>query len=416
MLNFRHVFNESVAQAYNELVNNKLRTFLSLLGIMIGIFCIIAVQSAVDSLESNIRGSFEKLGNDIIYVDKSPWEDQGNDYWKYMRRPRPSFEDYRAIEEKSKLTDMVSFSAFVGDKTIKFEKNVVEGVFVIGVTANYANIFRMDLSDGRFFNTNEAFNGANTVVIGTDVAENLFGSANPIGRTVTLGGKKLQVIGVIAKAGKSLINPLNFDQACLVPYKTAQFYINLRGSRFFSQVNAKAKTDVSIGEYKDEITNVLRAERRLKPSEESNFSLNEMSMLDKIFDSVFGALQLAGIIIGGFAILVGIFSVANIMFVSVKERTNLIGIKMAVGAQRGMIMMEFLIESVILCLIGGIMGLILVFGVLYILSSFSDFKMTMSIGNITTGIVLSVLVGILSGVIPAYNASRLNPVEAIRQG
>ncbi len=383
---------------------------------MIGIFCIIAVQSAVDSLENNIRGSFEKLGNDVVYVDKRPWSDDGDNYWKYMRRPKPSFSDYEAIKDKSNSTEMVSYSAFIGSKVVKFQKNSIEGAYIIGVTENYGNIFNMEMASGRFFNNNDISNGTNTVVIGYEVAQGLFGQADPIGRIIVLGGKKLQVIGMVAKTGKSLINPLDFDEICLVSYKTAQFYINLRGDNFFSSINAKAKKGVEFEDYKDEITGLLRAERRIKPKEESNFALNELSMLNKIFDSVFGVLKLAGLIIGGFAILVGMFSVANIMFVSVKERTHVIGIKKAIGATRKVILLEFLIESVVLCILGGILGLIFVFGVLKLASALTEFEMTMSFSNIMVGLVLSIIVGILAGVIPAFNAAKMDPVEAIRQG
>ena len=412
-----NIFWESCVQAISELTNNKMRTFLSLLGIMIGIFCIISVQAAVDSLENNIRGSFEKLGNDVLYVDKQPWSDEGGDsYWKYIRRPKPSFSDFEAIQKKSKNTDIACYSAFIGSRVVKFQKNFIEGSFIIGVTEDYGKMFNMEISSGRFFNHSDMNSGSNTVVIGHEVAQGLFGQSDPLGRIITLGGKKLQVIGVIAKAGKSLINPLDFDELCLVSYKTAQFYINLRGGLFFASINAKAKKGVEISEFKDEITGLLRAERRIKPKDESNFALNELSMLNKIFDSVFGVLKLAGLIIGGFAILVGMFSVANIMFVSVKERTHIIGIKKAIGATRNVILLEFLIESVVLCILGGILGLLFVFGVLKLASVLTDFEMTLSFGNIMVGLILSIIVGILAGVIPAFNAARMDPVEAIRQG
>lgn len=391
-----------------------LRTVLSLLGIIIGIFCIIAVQAAVDSLEKNIRSSFEKLGNDIIYIDKRPWSDDGRNYWKYMRRPRPSFDDFKAIQAKSKLSQMSAYTCFIGRKTIKSQKNFVEGGFLMGVSESYGDLFKMELEKGRFISFNDIIRGAPTIVLGNQVAQNLFGQADPMGRTVSIEGKKLQVIGVVAKTGKSLINPLDFDQACIISYKTAGMFINLRGKNFGVSINAKVKPGVSLDDLKDELTTIMRAERRLKPIEDDNFALNELSMLDKIFNSVFGVLRLAGLIIGGFAILVGMFSVANIMFVSVRERYHIIGIKKALGAARNVILLEFLIESVVLCIIGGIGGLLLVFVVLKATSSFTDFEMTLSMTNILFGLLLSVIVGVLAGIIPALKASKLDPVEAIR--
>ena len=221
---------------------------------------------------------------------------------------------------------------------------------------------------------------------------------------------------MLEKSGQSLINPLNFDEVALIPFAITNYYSNLNGGRVYVQLNAKAKPGVSMDEYKDEITGIMRSSRKLKPVEGDNFSLNELSLLNNAMDGVFGALRVAGLIIGGFSILVGIFSVANIMFVSVKERTHLIGIKKAVGARKGVILMEFLIESTVLCIIGGIMGLILVFLVLKGISYFSSFAMYLDLKNLLIGLGLSVVVGLLAGVIPAIRAARMMPVEAIRQG
>ena len=416
LLNILYIFKESFIQAFSELRNNKMRTFLSLLGIMIGIFCIISIQAAVDSLESNIRSSFEKLGDDIVYVDKRPWSDEGRDFWVYANRPETSFKDYKAIVDHSKLAEIVTYSCFIGSKTLRFNKNIVEGTFLMGVSEGYADIFKIDLQRGRFFTLIDIIRDSDFTVLGSDVAENLFGQTDPIGRYIKIGGKRLQVIGVVAKTGKSLINPLNFDQVCIVSYKTAESFVNFNGENFRSSINAKAKPNVTLVDLKDELTSILRAERRLKPLAEDNFSLNELSMLDKIFDSIFKVLKLAGAIIGGFAILVGMFSVANIMFVSVKERTNIIGIKKALGAKRKVILLEFLIESVVLCVLGGVLGLIAVMGALQIATVFSDFQMNLSLYNVSMGLLLSIIVGIIAGVIPAYNAAKMDPVEAIRQG
>ncbi|MCO5283313.1 MAG: ABC transporter permease [Saprospiraceae bacterium] len=409
-----NIFYESFLQAYTELRSNILRTVLSLLGIIIGIFCIIAVQAAVDSFENNIRSSFEKLGNDVIYIDKRPWSDDDRDYWKYMRRPRPSFDDFKAIQARSKLSEISAYTCFIGLKTIKFQKNYVEGAFLMGVSEDYGDLFKIELEQGRFISFNDIVKGTPSIVLGNTVAKNIFGNADPIGRTVNISGNKLQVIGVIAKAGKSLINPLNFDEACIISYKTAGMFINLRGKNFGVSINAKALPGVNIEDLKDELTMIMRSERRLKPIEDDNFALNELSMLDKLFDNVFGILKLAGLIIGGFAILVGMFSVANIMFVSVRERYHIIGIKKALGAARSVILLEFLIESVVLCIIGGIGGLIMVFLVLKISSALTDFEMVLSVTNILRGMLLAVIVGILAGIIPALKASKLDPVEAIR--
>jgi len=416
-MNFFYLVKESSIQAFQEMRSNKLRTFLSLLGIMIGIFCIIAVQAAVQSLENNIRSSFDKLGNDVIYIDKRPWiETSSENLWKYENRPMPSVPDYNAIIKRSKFTDMTSISSFIGVRVAKFQNNSVEGTFILSATENYSNIFSLDYYSGRFFSFNDLKHSTNTVVIGYEVASGLFGTIDAIGKQISLGGKKLTVIGVLAKSGKSLINPLNFDQAAIIPFTLTSYFANLNGGRVFVQLNAKAKKGVKLADYRDEITGILRSVRQLKPKEENNFALNELSLLNNAFDSIFSVMRLAGLIIGGFSILVGIFSVANIMFVSVKERTNLIGIKKAVGATRNIILLEFLIESTVLCIIGGVLGLILVYIVLAIVSKFADFHMAMSMSNVLVGLILSAVVGLMAGVIPAFLAARLMPVDAIRQG
>lgn len=416
-MNFFYFLRESGIQAVRELKNNKLRTFLSLLGIMIGIFCIISAQSAVHSLEQNIRSSFEKLGNDVLYIDRRPWTMVSEEeMWKYENRPMPTINDFDAIKRKSKLTEMASISSFVGSRVAKFQNNSVDGTFILGVSEDYSNIFSLGFDSGRFFTYNDMKRSANTVVLGYEVAANLFGNVYPIGKQISLGGKRLTVIGVLEKSGKSLINPLNFDQVALIPFAITNYYANLNGGWVYIQMNSKAKSGVSIAEYKDEITGILRGTRKLKPIEDDNFSLNELSLLNKTFDTVFGTLRIAGLIIGGFSILVGIFSVANIMFVSVKERTHLIGIKKAVGAKSKVILMEFLLESTVLCVIGGLMGLALVYLVLKAISHFSSFEMYLDLNNLVIGLLLSVVVGLLAGVIPALQASRMMPVDAIRQG
>ncbi|MCO6480639.1 MAG: ABC transporter permease [Phaeodactylibacter sp.] len=416
MIIFR-VFTESIAQAFQQLRSNRMRSFLSLLGISIGIFCIIGVLSAVDSLEDNVRGSLEKLGSDIIYVTKWPWRDASGDWWELIKRPNPDYEDYAVIEEKSHTSGLATFYVVVGFKTVKFGSNSVEGAVLIGSTFEFDEMFQLDYYKGRYFSPNEYHYGSNKAVIGYSVAEELFAGVEPIGRTMKMAGRKYEVIGVIEKAGDDLLNPMDFDDVILVSYPNARNLANLK-SRYIldTTIAVKAGQNVSMQQLKDELKVILRAKRRLKPKEDDDFSLNELSMISSIFDSFFGVLNLIGIIIGLFAMLVGIVSVANIMFVSVKERTNIIGIKKALGAKRFVILLEFLIESIILCLIGGVVGLLLVSGIIRVLSNAIEFEMYLSFGNMVLGVMVSVIVGIISGVIPALQAARMDPVEAMRHG
>ena len=411
------VFFESISQAFQQLRSNRMRSFLSLLGISIGIFCIIGVLSAVDSLEDNVRGSLEKLGSDVVYVKKWPWRDASGDWWKLIKRPNPDYQDYEVIHEKSRTASLTSYHVVIGFKTVKFGSSSVEGAVLIGSSYEFDEMFKLEYYKGRYFSTNEYHYGSNKIILGYTVAEELFANIEPIGRTIKMMGRKYEVIGVMEKAGDDLLNPLNFDDVVLVSYPNARNLANLKAKQIFdTSVTAKAAENVSMQQLKDELKGILRAKRRLKPMEDDDFSLNELSMISSVFDSFFGVLNLVGIIIGLLAMLVGIVSVANIMFVSVKERTNIIGIKKALGAKRLVILLEFLIESIILCLIGGIFGLVLVSAIIKILSNAIDFDMYLSFGNMVLGVTVSIIVGVISGVIPALQAARMDPVDAMRQG
>jgi putative ABC transport system permease protein len=416
MLIYIKIFQESFSQAWQQLRANKLRSFLSLLGITIGIFCIISVMSAVDSLENNIRGSFEKLGNDVLYIDKRPWnEDPGQNYWKYAARPNPDFQDLQVIQQRSTLAQNSALSIFIPGRTIKYGSSNVRGAYMAGVTFDYDKIIQLDIEYGRYFTPFEYQNALNRVILGYQLSTELFGTIDPIGKEIKIGGHKFQVIGVLKKEGESLVNVIPFDDAIFISYNTAKKLVNVKtGATWGSMLQVKAKDSEQVTELRDEVTGILRAHRRIRPMEDSNFAINELGILGALLDSFFSVLNLAGVAIGIFAIFVGIFSVANIMFVSVKERTNIIGVKKALGAKKSFILMEFLNEAVVLCLVGGLMGLALVFVAVKAISAGIDFDIFLSTGNILLGIGLSVIIGILSGVIPALQAAGMDPVEAIR--
>ena len=410
------IFFEAMRQALDSLWNNKLRTFLSLLGITIGIFCIIAVKSAVDSLQQNIVDGFNELGNDVIYLDKMPWnEDPGENYWKYAKRPNPSYEDYTKIKEKSKKAKQTAFVIFTGGRIVKYKNSSVSNAFIMGATNEYAEIQSLELEKGRTLSLAEYNSGSNKVVLGFKVAESLFFFFYPIGREVKLFGQSYQVMGVLKSEGENVFNFINFDDVLWVGYPNITRFVNTNDeSTVGRMLCAKALPGVEMQDFKGELTGIIRSNRRLSPREDNNFSINELSMLSQVMESVFGVINIAGFIIGIFALIVGMFSVANIMFVSVKERTSIIGIKKAIGAKRFVILLEFLIESIVLCLIGGLIGLGLVFVILKIISSAIPFEMGISFANMVIGVLSSIIVGIIAGIIPAIRASGLDPVEAIR--
>ncbi|MCC6816402.1 MAG: ABC transporter permease [Saprospiraceae bacterium] len=394
-----------------------MRTFLTLLGIIIGIFCIIAVLSAVDSLQNNIVKSFQKLGTDVIYIDKFSWgEDPGQSFWKYMSRPYPSLKDLEAIEKKSGLAQKSTYMVFVPGKLVKYGSNYVEGAYLLGITEDYNQVLKLDIGEGRYLSSLEFNRGSNQAIIGSSVAETLFPKKDGIGKEITLHGQKFTITGIIQTEGKSLLNVMETDQAIIIPVNAIKKIININGNDTWGSLIAiKAKDQSKMEELKYEIASIIRPIRGLKPIDKDNFSTNQVSILTSIIEGVFKVLNLAGFAIGFFAMLVGAFGVANIMFVSVKERTSVIGIKMALGAKRFYILIEYLLEAIILCILGGILGIIIVGVMMFVLTKVIEFEMYLSWTNIILGVGLSVFVGLLSGLLPAISASRMDPVEAIRK-
>lgn len=408
---------ESCRQAGQQLIANRLRTILSLIGVAIGIFCIISVFAAVDSLEREIRSSFEKLGNNVLYITKMPWtENPAENYYKYLRRPDPDYDDYLGLKQRMRKAELIAYSHFIGPRTVKFGTNAVNGAFLIAATNEYAPVLNINFESGRFFSSFEASQASDCVVIGYEVAQTLFGPNEAVGRYVHLAGRKMLVIGVIEQAGDDLINPMNYDWCVIVTYQSGKRYANLNSPfNNASSLMILAKPDVALEKLMDEVTVNLRAIRRQRPIDESSFSINSLSAFSMILDQFFSFLNLLGIVIGGFALIVGAFSVANIMFVSVRERTGQIGIKKALGAKSGVILLEFLIEATVLCVIGGVIGLLLVYGVMLLLTSFIDnFTFLLSMKNIVYGLIVAVAIGIAAGIVPAFMAARMDPVAAMR--
>jgi putative ABC transport system permease protein len=417
ILLFLRTLAESALQALQQLLANKLRSFLSLLGITIGIWCIIAVFSAIDSLEDNIRGSFQKLGDDVVYINKQPWgEDPEMSYWKYSRRPNPSYEDFLEIEKRLKDRSLTAYNLFMGFGTLQHRNLSASNVFMVAATYDYGALFSLEFDRGRYFSQAEHNSGADNVLIGYDVAASLFRTGeNPIGQKIKLNGRYMQVIGVIQKSGNDLINPFKFDNACVISYVTARKFTNVRSATMGSWIAVKAPKGGSLDKLKDDVTLAMRGVRKLSPREDDNFSLNTLSIISNAFDGFFGGMKFVGFIIGIFSIIVGVFSVANIMFVSVRERTGMIGIKKALGAKNAFILAEFLVESVVLCSIGGLVGILLVWVSAYAATSIFEYPIYLSPQNILLGLSISIVTGLVAGLTPAIQAARMDPVEAIRQ-
>lgn len=410
---FLKIVKESVVFAWGALVANKLRTMLSLLGIVIGIFVIIIILTAVDSLKKDVNDSLNSLGPNVVYVHKWPWEG-GFDYpwWKYFLRPQPSVSEAELIIKRSELAEAVSYSVEF-QRPIKFRDNFVSSTNITGVWLNYEKVQEIDIGEGRYFTDNELRNGRNVAIIGHNIAVNLFGNQSPIGSNIKIKGENFNVVGVLAKAGEGLFSG-GMDETAYVPFFAAREMVDLNNWNVQQEILVKPKPGVTSLQLKDELMGIVRSIRKQKPTEESNFSLNEASMLKKQTASITGVLNVIGLVIGGLALLVGIFGIANIMFVSVKERTNIIGIQKALGAKRSFILIQFLTESMILTLLGGVFGVALVYLTTLLVQSISTFNMSLTLGNVLVAFGISCFAGLVSGIIPAYIASRLDPVEAIR--
>lgn len=405
---------ESLIFAVNALVVNRLRTFLSLLGVTIGIFAIISVFTMVDSMEYQVKNSIASLGDDVVFVQKWPWE-FGSDYewWKFMNRPQPSIRETDYLKKRSQLAQVVCFTAAKGG-IVAYKKTTIENVSFVGTSHEYYKVRDFDLVLGRYFSENESQGGQPICILGYDIAVLLFEGRDPIGKRIKIDGKQpATVIGVFEKEGESAVGNTH-DNQIVMPVKYFRNMVDIRTTQLNQTIMVKAKENIPNQQLKDELKGILRAERRLKPVAEDNFALNESSLLQKGFEGLMSIIRLAGIIIGLFSILVGGFGIANIMFVSVKERTKLIGIQKSLGAKNFFILFQFLSEAIILCLIGGAVGLVMVFLGTKAISSIFEIDIFLSLGNIVFAVVLSSVIGLLAGILPAYSAAKLSPVEAMR--
>jgi len=411
---FFKLFRESFLFAFDALRQNKLRTMLSLLGVTIGIFTVIGVLSAVDTLRANLQQSVNKLGGNSVYVQKWPWIG-GEDFpwWKYLQRPNPKLKDFDELQRRSQTAAAVSYEISIGDRTIKYKSNTAEGVQVNAATQDHDKVWNFDLAQGRYFTDIDSRTGAPVAVVGYDIADNLFPSGDAIGKQIKVMGRYLTIIGVFAKEGKDIFGNSD-DKTILIPLNFARNVIDVQNDNYQPTIIVKGRAGLTDVDVESELEGLMRSIRMIKPGQEDNFSLNRATLISNQLDKVFGFLTVAGWIIGGFSILVGGFGIANIMFVSVKERTNIIGIQKSLGAKNYFILLQFLIESIILCLVGGAVGLGMVYLATIAVKAAIDIQVVLDIGNIIIGITTSVTIGVISGIIPAYSASRLDPVEAIR--
>jgi putative ABC transport system permease protein len=399
--------------ALQELLKNKLRTFLSLFGVTIGIFCIIGVLATVNSLQRNIQNEIKSMGDNIIFIDKWVWSG-GPDYpwWKFVNRPYPKYHELKQIKERSPSTQYAAFIYDISDN-IEFGGSVLSGVKIYGASEEYNQIQKLTFAHGRYISDAEFNYGTNVAVIGDEVATKLFTLPEAaLNKDIKLKGRLVKVIGVIKKQGKQLTGGWDYDKSIIIPYTFAKTIYLERFSD--PKIMVKGYEHISNTILKDELEGVMRSIHRLSPTKESDFALNDLNDISKEVEAAFVGLNIGGAIIGGISLIVGLFGVANIMFVTVKERTPQIGLKKAIGAKRHIILTEFLLEAAFLCIIGGIIGLGLVVVLAVILTKALEFPIYVSVANMAWTFCICILVGIIAGIIPAMQAAKMDPVVAIR--
>jgi putative ABC transport system permease protein len=406
----------SFKMALQELKVNKLRTFLSLFGITIGIFCIIGVLATIDSLQTKIKSDLSSFGNNTIYIDKWSYGGGGGEgdypWWKYMKRPSMKVNEMEVIQKKSFLASNIAF--FVStQQPFSYEENVLKGVLMYGITNDFNKIQAFNIAYGRYFNDTDFERGVPFGVIGYEVAAELFGKAEKaLGKTVNYRGRRLAVIGIIEKQGSSMLGGFDFDKSCIVTYNYFASIFNPDNSSPYIMV--QAKPGIPSKALQDELNGVMRQLRKLSPTQEDNFTCNDVAQFKDQIESVFGSINKGGWAIAGLSLIVGAFGVANIMFVTVRERTSQIGLKKAIGAKSSTILYEFLLESAFLCIIGGLVGLFLVWILALALSAVLPFAITIAPSIIFLALSICIVLGVVAGIIPASIAAKMNPVDAIR--
>jgi len=409
------ILGSSLNLTWQEFKSHKIRTLLSLSGVAFGIFCIIGVLATVNSMEYAVQKDIKALGSNTVYIDKWEYADGGNDYpwWKYVKRPDPAYDEMMMLKKKVPAAANIAFNISTTN-SLEVNDNTLSGVNYYGITDEFNNIQPIEVEQGRYLQQADFDYGANVLVMGYEVATNLFGNPQKaVGQTVKMkGGKKGLIIGLIKKQGKSIIGGWEYDNSILMPVGFMKEMVREKNSSPIIMV--QGKETVPMEQLKDELAGAMRSIRKLKPSQDNDFSLNDIDAFSSFASNIFGNINKGGWAIAVLSLIVGMFGVANIMFVTVRERTPQIGLKKAIGAKRGTILTEFLLESAFLCIMGGLLGLTVVFLLTLLSQAMFGFTIFIAPGILVLAVSICIIVGVLAGIIPASIAARMDPVVAIR--
>ena len=399
------IFVESFRIALTSIFSNKSRSILTALGIIIGVLSVTLMGTLISGLDRGFDKSMAFLGKDIFSISRWEWFGDA-DWWEVRNRPRMRLEYVDVIKEKSSYAEAVAPVMQRGAVLSRGELSTA-GTQIFGTNTDYMSTITANIAQGRFFTEGEDRSGSRVTIIGNDIAENLFVNQDPIGEYLKIDGMKFRVIGIMEKQGKFL-GLFSVDNQAIIPVGTS---VRLFSRRGFIRISIKVPPE-NIVDAKDELYGIMRQTRGLKPSQKDDFAINQTEAFERQYNQIKFAIGGTGIFITILSLVVGGIGIMNIMFVSVQERTKEIGVRKAIGATKNMILTQFLMEAISICLIGGLIGLLMASGLSFVINKF--FPSTMPLWLAFTSILLSVLVGVLSGVVPSYRAARLDPIDALR--
>jgi putative ABC transport system permease protein len=411
---FWREFPESIRISFVQIRANKMRSALTVLGVVIGIVAVTLMGTAILGIDAGVESSLAGLGDDVLYVTKWPWKDT-NDWWNYRNRKEISL-DYAQpindwIAEHPESPMKLAVPAADWGASVWRGESRVNNIRIVGTSADLGRIFRSDMKEGRFFTDIENRSSRNVAVIGFDIADALFPNESPIGKDIRIRNQLYNVVGVSARQG-SFLGIFSWDSQVILPLGAFGRSFPLR----WADPEVRIQVDVTrLDEAKDEIRGVMRRLRGLSPEKKDDFEINSQAVIREQLDPMKQGIAIGGLAITGLALFVGAIGIMNITYVSVKERTKEIGTRKALGARRRTILLQFLIEAVSICVLGGVFGLLVAWGMSTMFGLLVPwFPIVFSLALVLVGLILSIAIGIFSGFAPAYQASKLDPVVALR--